>query len=82
MESKVKTTLEDLEVETTLSRCRNYPLPKGMEMTPRGQNYSFEFTVYFMCVGTYCYVLVFYFFVGTYCYVIGELIEGLLFSKI
>ena len=38
----VKTTLG---VETTLSRCRNYPLSKGTEMTPRGQNYSSEFTV-------------------------------------
>ena len=43
----IKTTLE---VETTLSRCRNYPLPKGTEMTPRSQNYSFEFAAKFVLI--------------------------------
>jgi hypothetical protein len=41
----VKTTLG---FETTLLRSRNYPLSKGTEMTPRGKNYSSEFTVYTM----------------------------------
>ena len=44
--------------KTTLPRSQNYPSTQGTEMTPRGQNDSFKFTVYIRAV---CYIYALYF---------------------
>ena len=46
----VKTSLG---VETTLWRCRNYPLFKGTEMTPRGQNTRSKLLFWIYSVGQF-----------------------------